>query len=280
MQPYGPPTRRLIDPGQQPAGPTSGPRPPPPSMGGASGRPGQGGGWGSPFSGFSWGGPPGAGSQHWIPQHAPAEQPLHPEGGQIAGGVGPKMGKSAGQGGSPEDWMALLQQFADEMNKPLDLNDPMVRNILEGARTGTMTGLQGQGVFGGYSNNQAEKSYIGAASGLQQQRRQLGLSALQSGAGASQDLLKTRYGMARDQYGDMMQNYQYGKDQNEGWGAGIGGAIGGVLGGIGGFATGGPAGAVGGFQAGSAAGSSFGRGIGGMHQPPPPTFSYKGYGGV
>jgi hypothetical protein len=197
-------------------------------------------------------------------------------GDPTAGGA-PAMGP---QPGSPEHWLMLLQQFADEMNSPLDMNDPMVSNILQGARTSTMASLQDRGIQGGYSQNQAERSYIGAAAGLQQQRRQLGLQALNVGQGASSELLKQRYNMSRDSHNDLLKNYQWQDEQNQGLGSLIGGGLGGLLGGAGGFFLGGPAGAAAGAQTGFQAGSSIGRGIGGMNQPPPPTFSYKGYGGV
>lgn len=242
----------------------------------------------SPGSGSPVGG--GAPSQRGLPPPPPSTP-------QYTGGLGGMSNPGAAAGNTldrtkgagttsgapgapgPEDWLAMLHQFYEEMNRPLDLEDPLVKNILTGARTSTLSSMQGQGVYGGYSQGAAEKSYIGTAAGLQQQRQQMGAQALQSGVGASQDLAKMRYGQARDSYQDMLANYSRQNEQNQGLGATIGGGIGGVVGGVGGFFLGGPAGAVAGAKGGFDAGSSIGRGIGGMGQPPPPQFSYRGYGG-
>lgn len=200
----------------------------------------------------------------------PRESPGMPGRGMRGAGAGPAQP-------GPEDWLAMLHAFADEMNAPLNLEDPLVKNILEGARTQTLASAQGQGVYGGYSQNQAERSYIGAASGLQQQRRQMGAQALQAGVGASQDLAKLRYGQARDSYQDMLANYNRENENNQGWGATIGGALGGLAGGAASFIPGLQAFAPALISGGASIGSSIGRGFGGM-APPPPAFKYTGYG--
>lgn len=186
-------------------------------------------------------------------------------------------GKS--QAGSPEDWLAMLQQFYDEMQKPLDMNDPLVANILSNARSQALTSSEGRGVYGGYSQNVANQQYINTAAQLQQQRQQMGQQALQSGVGASQDLARLRYGQARDSYQDMLRNYQSQNDQNQGWGAGIGGVLGAGAGLAASFIPGLQPFAPSLIAGGASVGSNIGRGIGGMSQPPPPSFSYRGYGG-
>lgn len=172
-----------------------------------------------------------------------------------------------GQGTKPEDWLAKLMAFFDEMNKPLDMNDPYVKNILDNARQSTLSSINSQGVYGGYSQGQAEKSYINSAAQLQQQRQQMGLSALGMGGNQSLGLADFRYGQGRDAYQDQLNQWKYQRDQ----GGGLGGMIGGGLGAIAGGLLGGPGGAMAGWQGGQGIGSW----LGGNASPPPPT--YKGY---
>lgn len=250
--------------GQQSSGASQpGRSPPPPSFG-----------WGP------WGIGGGAGSVQHRGSTPTAQAGLPPLGkSQSGGGSNAGMQDPSGPGApSPEDWLMMLKQFADEMNAPLNMDDPLVANILTGARQQALTSSEGRGIYGGYSQNVANQQYVNTAAQLQQQRRQMGQQALQSGVGASQDLAKMRYGQARDSYQDMLNNYSRQGEQNQGWGAGIGGVIGGGLGLAASFIPGLQPFAPALISGGAQAGSSIGRGIGGMAQPPPPSFSYRGYG--
>lgn len=184
------------------------------------------------------------------------------------GGPGEALMPGAGRGAGPDQWLAMLQAFFAEMNKPLDLNDPLVQNILTGARTSAMSDAASRGIHGGYSTAMGERAYIDAAAQQQMQRKQLGLQALGMGLPGSIQQAENQYGADMNSYLKQQRGAQ-----------GIGGLIGGGLGALGGFALGGPAGAAGGFQLGSNIGAGIGGQFGGGGPPP----SYGGrrpYGGV
>lgn len=176
-----------------------------------------------------------------------------------------------------DDDAAWLKAFRDSMNAPLDFNDPYVKNILMNARNTTMQSANNAGIFGPYSQNQAEASWVKGAAGLQQQNRAMALQAAGMGAGIDQNTRSFNYDVAKDKYTSDMDRWKYDQDKSAGFGGMIGGGLGAIGGGIGGFALGGPAGAAAGASAGWNVGSSIGKSIGGSGGPPPPTFRPGGY---
>lgn len=156
---------------------------------------------------------------------------------------------------TPADWEEAINAFFTRMNKGLDFNDPRTQAILNNARNSTMQSVNDHGIYGGYSENAAEGSYIKAASGLQSQQDAMALQALGMGSGFSR-------GLANDAYGRAMDAYGKGEEEAGGWGAGIGGGLGALGGGVAGFFAGGPAGIAPGVSAGWNFGSNLGAGIG------------------
>jgi hypothetical protein len=167
-------------------------------------------------------------------------------------------GGGGGDGGEDQEeldyYERLYRQLIDDLMKPLDLNDPLVQNILTGARTATLADLSGRGIQGGYSENQAQQAYINAAAQLQGQRQARALQALGQGSG---------YGLQREQQDFARQQYDYENDPARGWGAGIGGALGALGGGLVGSVVPG-VGTLAGVGLGSQVGSQLGAGIGGQ----------------
>lgn len=172
---------------------------------------------------------------------------------------------------SPADWEEAMQALFTRLNKGLDFNDPRVQSILNNARNTTMQSANDRGIYGGYSEGQAEGSYIKAAAGLQDAQDARALQALGMGSGFSR-------GLANDAYGRAMDAYGKGEEEAGGWGAGIGGGLGALGGGILGFATGGPAGAIAGAKGGWDFGSKVGGGIGKLgYDSSNPKPTYGGY---
>jgi hypothetical protein len=184
---------------------------------------------------------------------------------QGSGGDGGGGGRSA----EDDEIDALIAKIMADLDKPLDFNDPLVANILTGARTATLSDLAGRGVYGGYSENQAQQSYINAASSLQDQKQARLLQALS--LANQRDLTKAQ--MVYDQ-----ERYEYENDPARGIGSLIGGVVGGVGGGIAGI-PGGLPGIVGGAGLGFQAGSQAGAGVGGFFAQKPQMSWGNGGGG-
>lgn len=186
--------------------------------------------------------------------------------GQMTPGA-PDAEGGAGDGGDEDafkdEWLRLLA----ELEKPLDMNDPLVQNILTGARTATLSDLAGRGIHGGYSEANAQQAYINSAAQLQNQKRDAYLRAL--GAAGDYEQRGKAARLEQDRY--LSEN-----DPARGIGGLIGGGLGGLAGGLGGFALGGPAGAFEGARLGVQSGSQIGAGIGGFFAPQP---RMRGWGG-
>ena len=194
----------------------------------------------------------------------------------FGGGGGGDGGSVGGDGATDEDafrdeWERLLA----ELEKPLDMNDPLVQNILTGARTATLSDLAGRGIHGGYSEANAQQAYINAASQLQGQKRDAYLRAL--GAAGDYEQRGKAARLEQDRY--LSEN-----DPSRGIGALVGGGLGTLAGGLGGFFLGGgpaspltsiPA-AFQGASIGSGFGSQVGSGIGGMFAPRPRMRGWSG----
>ncbi len=178
---------------------------------------------------------------------------------------------------------AQLDAFINRLNSPLDLNDPFVKQIAQGASNAASDEARRRGVGGSLSVSNVQRSVTNAYTGLDQSRKELGLRAMQEGfkvedADRMFDENNKRY--AANQ-ADAAALQKYKNDQNSG--SSLGGIIGGGLGALGGFALGGPAGAATGWNMGAQAGGYVGGGLGGGFSAPPrssytPTKSYsEGY---
>lgn len=160
------------------------------------------------------------------------------------------------KGAGSNQYLDYINELIKHLSGPLDMNDPQVAAILNGASTNAMSAASDRGVQGGMNVATGQQAYLGAAAGLQQQRQQLALQAMQ--AGGSLDL-----GNRQFQHGVDTDAYNAAHNGATGTGSTIGGAIGGVLGGVGGFVAGGPMGAAVGAGLGGSLGSGIGGGIGG-----------------
>jgi hypothetical protein len=139
--------------------------------------------------------------------------------------------------------MQQIQTFANEMNAPLDKNDPMVQNVMNTAASYQAGGAYSQGLAGPAAANAAGNAATGAATSLQMQRKQLGLQALQTGTSA---------GLAQSQFTYGQYLNQLGAEQAKQ--AGVVGTALGAVGGIAGGIYGGPQGAAAGLKAGQGIG--------------------------
>lgn len=167
---------------------------------------------------------------------------------------------------TPEDIMQLINDYFTKKNKGLDFNDPRTKAILDNARATTMQSANDRGIFGGYSENAAEGSYIGAASKLQQQDDAMALQALgmMSGLGT---------GIADRQFQSEMAQWNKDNESNTSTGEMIGGGIGAGIGALGFLVPGvGPALGPAAMSAGSKIGAGIGGGIGGRQSGPMPTW--------
>lgn len=167
---------------------------------------------------------------------------------------------------SQDDTQAKLRAFADEMNKPLDFNDPKVKIILAQATGAATQDASNRGIQGGLSVANTQQAQANAAAGMDAQRKQLGLQALSTSGSQGLGLAQLRENQyqydSRAQYEQQMNQYNQARQANaSGWGL-----AGGVVGGIAGAYFGGPAGAAAGYSAGSALGA----GLGGSNYGPPP----------
>jgi hypothetical protein len=160
---------------------------------------------------------------------------------------------------------AQLQAFIDEINRPLDLNDPYTQQILNAANNSASNNARLRGIDGPLSVANSQQAVAGAAAGLDMQRRGMGLQALEGLSGRNLGLGQLGLGYANLHEGgrqfDANMQYQMGQDQynsqlgtGQAWGGAIGTGLG-ALGFLGGPVLGGALMGVGG---------SLGAGIGGM----------------
>lgn len=177
-------------------------------------------------------------------------------------GQGPTKGKKKRP--SPDDIMQLLNDYFTRKNKGLDFNDPRTQSILNNARNTTMQGQNDRGIYGGYSENAAESSYIKAAAGLQQQDDAMGLQALIAMSGLST-------GIADREFQSEMAQWNKENENNTGLGEMIGGGLGAGLGALGFLVPSvGPVLGPATMAAGSKIGAGIGGGIGGSQSRPMP----------
>jgi hypothetical protein len=156
----------------------------------------------------------------------------------------------------------LLSEYLAELQKPINVNDPYIKQYLMASQNRAADRARLSGIEGGLSNLNTEHAHANALGQLEMQRKGMYPAALQMG-------------INRDQYNqgrymeDMLRQYQAQVGQAQG----IGGLLGGIGGGALGFAVGGPAG----MTAGAGMGAQIGGGLGGMTAGPPPSaYGYRG----
>jgi hypothetical protein len=157
--------------------------------------------------------------------------------------------------------MKLIEKLFEEMNKPLDLNDPAVKQVLDQMRADTMQDAGNRGVYGGYSNAMGEQAYGRGANQLALQKKGMAMNALGMLTGATQNQRDFDYRKGMDLWSIEQANNPAAK-----WGGLLGGLTGALAGGAGGDVFGG-----------AQAGYQIGTGAAQMFNPTPPP-SFKGYG--
>lgn len=170
-------------------------------------------------------------------------------------GAGASAG-AAGGGTGPNDWLNNIQQFYKSLSGGLDMNDPAVQNILNGAFSSAGAAANARGIQGPASINSAQQAYMNAAAPMWMQQKQLMAGLLGTGMQGSLGAGNLSLENQALQYQSQLNQYL----AQQGQGQGIGSMIGAGLGGLGGFMLGGPMGAA----AGVGIGSSLGGGLGGM----------------
>jgi hypothetical protein len=193
---------------------------------------------------------------------------LVPNADQAALDISPDLRKAKEEAAAFEKLNRDVEAFADELMRPLDLNDPTVRAIINDVQGRLTRGLFATGAGGGMAQAAYAKGVGDAALNLEMQRRALGAQLKSQQIGNRFQLMAYK-----DQAARMALNEQY---QNElaDWEANRGGLQtalsvgGGILGGIiGGVASYGNPMAI---SAGASAGSALGAGIGGAAAGGPP----------
>jgi len=191
-------------------------------------------------------------------------------------------GKTVKQG-SPKDPMETIldqwRQLFAELNMPFDPNDPQFAPILNAARQATLSSSQMGGVFGPYSQNQAERAYTDTAAKLATQRKGMAMQALGGLTSTTGQSQADKYGRALDEW---KLEQQKGEDLWRLGGGIIGGLGGAIAGGLGGAAVGGVGaipGAIAGATGGWNLGSNLGGSIGQQFQPKLPSMptTFGGY---
>lgn len=162
------------------------------------------------------------------------------------------------------------QRYIAQLSKPLDMNDPYVKSVMQGAHNIGDRQAHLRGIEGGISTTHALDRTAQAGMQLEAQRMDRLGQALGIGGSYGQNQQRFRedqnrfdIGIARE---DGMRAYEAGRAQHEG--------VFGLLGGIGGAIVGGSVGGPAGIAPGWSAGSNIGSGIGGMTYGGPPS----GYG--
>lgn len=204
-----------------------------------------------------------------------------PSGDGIRLGPQQELGKSYSgdtKGGpeKPKDEMALIleqiRKFYEEMNAPFDPNSPEFKPIMDAIRQSTLSSSQMAGVYGPYSQNQAEQAYARGAAQFAGQRKSQALQALGLLAGATGAQYDRQYAHDLDKWQQQTQ-----KDSDL-WRLG-GGVLGGIGGAIAGGIVGNVPGAIAGATGGWSLGSNLGGAIGGATQKPLPNMpmTFGGY---
>lgn len=196
------------------------------------------------------------------------------------GNVGSNNGASVQLPKDPQqELLEKMQAFFDELNKPLDLNDPDVKYVLD--QVGTRAGQQAtqRGVEGPLALSQINKAETDARSAMSLQKQGMAGNVLGMMQGPTNQMTAQNMATYDMQYktglANLNQKYQQDMAQNQM----IGGLIGSGIGALG-FMVPGVGAALG--PAAMAAGGSLGAGIGGMATGGPPNApayqpSWKGF---
>lgn len=108
---------------------------------------------------------------------------------------------------------AELRKFYDAINKPLDMNDPYVKQATNAASSYSNMQSRARGVDGGLSARGASQAALGQYTNLDMQRRQMAQSAL--GNLASYQNQRTAVGQQYDQSAAQNAQQQYLNNQRE-----------------------------------------------------------------
>ena len=190
-----------------------------------------------------------------------AEQPVDPDAAKAAG------------------LAAELDDFAREMMRPVNLNDPYVRQIVNNVSATLSNRNANSGIGGGMADAAVAKGVGEAALNIQSQRQALGASVMGNRLVDQRQLNMYKDQAARMALDEDYQNKLAQWESQRGFGQQLGGVLGAIGGGIGGFFLGGgPTGAL----VGATAGYGFGSGLGGSMSGGPPAKSvykspYYGY---
>lgn len=196
----------------------------------------------------------------------------------------PAKANTAGNDIEQQNMMNLHRQseFAQKMLGPLDFNDPETKMYMDQANANANNDARLRGVEGGLSTMNTQDSFQKASLGLQQQRYQMGLNALQ-GAGnygqglAGQNLQEAGFNEGRFQADRNyeLQRFQTNAAQSEGLGQTLGSIAGGAVGALG-FLSPVPGLGAATMSAGASIGAGIGGGLGSRGAAPRYRGSYNG----
>jgi hypothetical protein len=130
-------------------------------------------------------------------------------------------------GVSPND---KLQAFIDNLQKPLDMNDPYVQRLVTIASNSASNQARMRGINGPLSVAGVQQAVSDSLAGYDFNRQQLLAQGLATGISA--DEFDRRLALEKDQYATNradaynLNNYQNGQKTDAGWGSVIGGGLG------------------------------------------------------
>jgi hypothetical protein len=145
-----------------------------------------------------------------------------------------------------DDVMAKIRAFADALTKPLDINDPEYKAIITQAENRASDRARLQGIQGPISNANTQQMGMTAGMGFNEQRKQMGLSAL--GLLNEADMGRQQLGLQQKQFEaqqlaarrgqDLGMEAMYREQQAAPWRT-LGNVVGTVGSAVGGIVTGG-----------------------------------------
>lgn len=179
--------------------------------------------------------------------------------------------EGAPQGPQGPSGTDIMRMFAMEMLKPVDVNDPYVKSVINAGTSAANREAANRGINGGLAVSNTENAATQAALATQMQRNQLGLQALGTAEGLNLEQAKAAQAAYMQQWQAQNAQLQQAYQSRANEARGTLGLVGGAIGGVAGAYFGGPAGA----QAGFSAGSQLGAGLGGMSAGAPPSMPYN-----
>lgn len=119
-----------------------------------------------------------------------------------------------------------LKAFAAHMMAPLDLNDPYVKQVIQGATSAAQNSANLRGVGGGYATSNVENAALRTGNQIQDQRAQMGMQALGQAGQLDQAQATLAQQAYMQQYQSQLAQMQAHQNNNQALGSLIGAGVG------------------------------------------------------